>query len=61
MKAYASFDKYLADQKPKHRAIVRALRRFVKRTSPEVTEAVKVSDIDERAYAALLRQAVRRA
>ncbi len=41
MKAYASFDKYLADQKPKHRTIIRALRRFVKRTAPQLTESVK--------------------
>ena len=41
MKAYANFDKYLADQKPGHRTIIRALRRFVKQTAPEVSEAVK--------------------
>ena len=30
MKTYASFDKYLADQPPKSRTIIRALRKFVK-------------------------------
>jgi hypothetical protein len=41
MKKYASFDDYLAGQKPAHQAIIRALRTFVKRTSPHLTEAVK--------------------
>jgi hypothetical protein len=41
MKAYASFDDYLKDQSPKNQAIIRALRRFVKRVEPELTEAVK--------------------
>jgi hypothetical protein len=41
MKAYASFDDYLEDQSPKNQAIIRALRRFVKRTEPELSEAVK--------------------
>jgi hypothetical protein len=41
MKAYASFDLYLADQPPKHRTIIRALRAFVKRTAPELVESVK--------------------
>jgi hypothetical protein len=41
MKAYASFDLYLADQSPANQKIVRALRAFVKRTSPELVEAVK--------------------
>ena len=116
MKSYANFDTYLAGQRPKQRTVIRKLRQFVKRTSPEVTEAVKwgngcwvkgkkfvayvyagdpgyvqfgfvagsrlkdpkgllegeakyvrhikvrtVSDIQPRAYAALLRQAVKRA
>ena len=34
MKAYASFDDYLKDQNPKNQAIIRALRRFVKRIEP---------------------------
>ncbi len=113
MKAYATFDLYLADQPPKNRAIIRALRRFVQRVAPKLTESVKwgngcwlkakapvayvysdrgfvqfgffhgsaltdprgllegkaqyvrhikvrkVADIDERAFAALLRQAAR--
>jgi hypothetical protein len=41
MKAYASFDLYLADRPPKHQKIIRALRRFVKRTAPELQESVK--------------------
>jgi hypothetical protein len=41
MKAYASFDDYLKDQSAKNQAIIRALRRFVKRVEPELTEAVK--------------------
>jgi hypothetical protein len=41
MKAYASFDDYLRDQTPKSQAIIRALRRFVKRAAPGLSEAVK--------------------
>ena len=41
MKAYASFDDYLEDQSPRNQAIIRALRRFVKRTAPKLSEAVK--------------------
>ena len=41
MKAYPSFDDYLEDQSPKNQAIIRALRRFVKRTEPGLSEAVK--------------------
>ena len=41
MKAYASFDDYLEDQPTRNRAIIRALRRFVKRAEPRLTEAVK--------------------
>ena len=41
MKAYASFDEYLADQSPKNQTIIRALRKFVKRVAPELTESVK--------------------
>ena len=41
MKAYASFDDYLKAQPPKNQAVIRALRRFVKRVAPKLTEAVK--------------------
>jgi hypothetical protein len=41
MKAYASFDEYVADQSPRNRAIIRALRRFVRRVEPGLSEAVK--------------------
>jgi hypothetical protein len=41
MKAYSSFDDYLKDQSPKNQAIIRALRRFVKRVEPGLSEAVK--------------------
>lgn len=41
MKAYPSFDHYLADQKPRNRAIIAALRAFVKRIEPGLAEAVK--------------------
>ena len=41
MKAYASFDDYLRDQAAKNQPIIRALRRFVKRAAPGLTEAVK--------------------
>lgn len=41
MKAYASFDDYVKDQNAKNRAIIRALRRFVKRVEPRLAEAVK--------------------
>ena len=40
MKTYASFDDYLKDQSPKNQAIIRALRRFVKRVEPGLSEAV---------------------
>ena len=41
MKAYATFDEYLKDQSSRNQVIIRALRRFVKRTQPRLTEAVK--------------------
>lgn len=41
MKAYASFDDYVEGQSPKNQVIIRALRRFVKRVQPGLTEAVK--------------------
>jgi hypothetical protein len=41
MKTYGSFDAYLKDQSPKNQAIIRGLRRLVKRVEPELSEAVK--------------------
>ena len=41
MKKYASFDDYLDDQPAKNRAIIRALRRFVKHAEPGLVESVK--------------------
>jgi len=41
MKAYATFDLYLADQAPKNRTIIRALRKFVKSVDPKLEESVK--------------------
>ena len=41
MKSYASFDDYLAGQVPRNRAIIGALRNFVKRVEPGLSEAVK--------------------
>ena len=41
MKAYASFDDYVKDQTRANQAIIRALRRFVKRVEPELNETVK--------------------
>ena len=41
MKAYASFDDYLKDQRPQNQAIIGALRDFVKRIEPGLSEAVK--------------------
>lgn len=41
MKTYTSFDEYLADQSPKNQTIIRALRKFVKRVEPDLTESVK--------------------
>jgi len=41
MKSYASFDAYLRDQSPKHRTIIRALRKFVRSVEPGLAEAVK--------------------
>jgi hypothetical protein len=41
MKAYSSFDEYIGGQSPKNQAIIRALRRFVKRVEPGLSEAVK--------------------
>jgi hypothetical protein len=38
---YESFDNYLEDQTPKNQAVIRALRRFVKRAQPGLSETVK--------------------
>ena len=44
MKSYASFDKYLADQPSRNQDVIRSLRRFVKRVTPHLQEAVKWSN-----------------
>src|SRR5262249_5127946 len=41
MKAYATFDLYLADQPAKNQKIIRALRAFVAKAAPELEEFVK--------------------
>jgi hypothetical protein len=41
MKAYASFDQYVAGQIPRNQAVIRALRTFVKRVAPQLQESVK--------------------
>jgi hypothetical protein len=41
MKAYETFDLYLAAQPPKNKTIIRALRAFVKKTAPKLVESVK--------------------
>ena len=41
MKAYASFDEYLADQSRRNQDVIRALRTFVKRVAPQLQESVK--------------------
>lgn len=41
MKTHASFGAYLADQSPRNRTIIRALRRFVARVAPKLEETVK--------------------
>jgi hypothetical protein len=41
MRAYATFDLYLANQPPRNRAIIRALRAFVKHAAPHLVESVK--------------------
>lgn len=41
MKAYATFDLYLEDQRPKNQVVIRALRKFVKRVQPKLVESVK--------------------
>ena len=41
MKAYASFDQYLAGQTPRNQGLIRALRKLVKRIAPQLEETVK--------------------
>ena len=41
MKRYATFDEYYADQAPKNRSIILALRKFVTREAPQLEESVK--------------------
>jgi hypothetical protein len=41
MNAYATFELFLKDQRPKNQAVIRALRKFVKRIEPDLEEAVK--------------------
>jgi hypothetical protein len=41
MKAYASFDQYLAGQALTNQRVIRALRKFVKRVAPKLQESVK--------------------
>jgi len=41
MKAYATFALYLAGQSPRNRAVLRALRAFVKGAAPGLEESVK--------------------
>jgi len=41
MKAYATFDSYLAGQSPKNQALIRKLRAFMKSAAPKLEESVK--------------------
>lgn len=41
MKAHGSFDEYLEAQSTGNQAIIRALRKFVQRTAPQLSETVK--------------------
>jgi hypothetical protein len=41
MKAYASFEEYLAGQTPRNQGVIRALRTLVKRVAPQLEESVK--------------------
>jgi len=41
MKAFATFDAYLADQTPRNQAVIRELRKLVKRVAPGLQETVK--------------------
>jgi len=44
MPSYPPFDAYLAAQSPRHRTIIRELRKFVRRTAPHLQESVKWSN-----------------
>jgi len=41
MKAYATFDEYLADQTTRNQNVIRALRKLVRRVAPKLQESVK--------------------
>jgi hypothetical protein len=41
MKTYESFNEYLKDQTPRNQAIIRGLRRLVRRVEPGLSETVK--------------------
>ena len=41
MKRYDTFQAYAADQAPKNRTLINALRRFVKKEAPRLEESVK--------------------
>jgi hypothetical protein len=41
MKSYESFDLWAADQDPKHRKLISALRNLVNKTAPNLSETVK--------------------
>jgi hypothetical protein len=41
MKSYDNFDHYLADQSTSNQIVIRALRKFVKRVAPALSESVK--------------------
>ncbi len=41
MKAYETFDLWAADQSPKHRRLISALRKLVNKAAPRLTESVK--------------------
>lgn len=41
MKAYETFDLYLAGQTPKNQKLIRALRKFVQGVAPKLEESVK--------------------
>ena len=41
MKAFATFDEYQADQTPRNQAIIRELRKLVRRVTPGLLETVK--------------------
>ena|SRR5215471_18425242 len=41
MKAYATFAAYLADQAPRNQRVIRSLRKFVSRVTPQLEESVK--------------------